>query len=55
MEQLNFNALLEREKLADEIKEILINFEKNKKILTIKRGIYIYGAPGSGKTKFILQ
>ena len=53
MEQLNFNALLDRKNLANEIKEILINFEKNKKILTIKRGIYIYGAPGSGKTKFI--
>lgn len=53
MEQLNFNNFLEREKLADEIKELLLYFEKNKKNLTIKRGIYIYGAPGSGKTKFV--
>ena len=53
MEQLNFNSLLNRESLANNIKEILINFEKNKKNLLIKRGIYLYGAPGSGKTKFI--
>jgi len=53
MEQLNFNILLNRENLASEIKNILVNFEKNKKDLTIKRGIYIYGAPGSGKTQFI--
>uniref|UniRef100_A0A6C0AY44 AAA+ ATPase domain-containing protein n=1 Tax=viral metagenome TaxID=1070528 RepID=A0A6C0AY44_9ZZZZ len=53
MEQLNFNSILNRENLANNIKEILINFEKNKKNLSIKRGIYIYGAPGSGKTKFV--
>jgi hypothetical protein len=55
MEQLDFNILLNREKLALEIKEILTNFEKNKKNLSIKRGIYIYGAPGSGKTQFIYK
>ena len=53
MEQLNLNLLLEREKMAEEIKNILIFFENNKKNLTIKRGIYIYGAPGSGKTVFV--
>ena len=35
------------------IKDILINFEINKSNLSLKRGIYIYGAPGSGKTEFI--
>jgi len=53
MEQLNFNKILNRENIANSIKQIIINFEKNKKNLLIKRGIYIYGAPGSGKTKFI--
>ena len=33
MEQLNFNSILKRENLASEIKDILINFEKNKKNL----------------------
>ena len=53
MEQLNFNKLLDREELANNIKNILVHFEKNKKNLSIKSGIYIYGTPGCGKTKFI--
>ena len=53
MEQINFNKFFDRENLSNKIKEILRNFERNKKDLTIKRGIYIYGSPGSGKTKFI--
>ena len=53
MEQLNFNQILKRENMSKNIKLILTEFEKNKKNLQIKRGIYIYGAPGSGKTKFI--
>jgi len=53
MEQIDFNFILNRENLVSEIKDILLNFEKNKKNLSIKRGIYIYGAPGSGKTYFI--
>ena len=32
-----------------------LKFEKNKKNLSIKRGIYLYGAPGSGKTYFIQE
>ena len=55
MEQIDFNFILNREKLVSEIKDILINFEKNKKNLSIKRGIYIYGAPCSGKTYFIYK
>ena len=53
MEQLDFNTILERETIATAIKDILINFESNKSNLSLKRGIYIYGAPGSGKTEFI--
>jgi hypothetical protein len=55
MEQLDFNIILQRENLANEIKDILKDFEKNKKDLSIKRGIYIYGAPGSGKTYFVYK
>ena len=55
MEHLNFNHILEREITANSIKDILLNFEKNKTDLNIKRGIYIYGAPGSGKTEFVLK
>tara|TARA_Y100000996_G_scaffold412425_3_gene398523 strand:+ start:17192 stop:18466 length:1275 start_codon:yes stop_codon:yes gene_type:complete len=53
MEKIKFNNILERDNIANEIKNTLIDFEKNKKDLTTKRGIYIYGSPGSGKTTFI--
>tara|TARA_B100000902_G_C27279459_1_gene900834 strand:- start:485 stop:1783 length:1299 start_codon:yes stop_codon:yes gene_type:complete len=35
------------------IENILNNFEENKNDLTIKRGIYVYGHPGTGKTTFV--
>jgi DNA polymerase III delta prime subunit len=55
MEQINYNQILDREKIAQSIKDILLNFEQNKNNLLLKRSIYIYGAPGSGKTLFVLQ
>ena len=55
MENINFNQIFEREKMKNEIKEILINFEKDKSELNIKRGLYIYGSPGCGKTKFVME
>ena len=33
----------------------MASFQKNKSDLTFKRGIYIYGAPGSGKTEFVIR
>ncbi len=53
MEKINIDKILERENIAKSIKNTLIDFEKNKKDLTTKRGIYIYGSPGSGKTTFV--
>ena len=53
MDNLNLNKILDREKIYGDIKNILIFFEKTKKDLLVKRGIYIYGNPGSGKTYFI--
>ena len=55
MDSLDYNLLLDRKKIYDEIKDILNDFEKNKSDLTKKRGIYIYGAPGTGKTQFIMS
>jgi hypothetical protein len=52
---INFNQLLERENISQNIKDLLINFEENKNNISIKRSIYIYGSPGCGKTKFITQ
>jgi dephospho-CoA kinase len=53
MEKLDLNCLLNRSEEVLKIKSILNDFEQNKKNLITKRGIYIYGDPGSGKTTFI--
>jgi hypothetical protein len=53
METLNLNKILEREKKASFVKEILTNFELNKNNMAFKKGIYIYGEPGTGKTSFV--
>ena len=47
------NQLLNRLEEEKIIKEALIYFENNKSNLLTKRGIYVYGSPGSGKTMFI--
>ena len=53
MEQLNLNTILNRDEAEDKLKEILSLFEKNKHLMQTRRGIYIYGSPGSGKTYFV--
>jgi len=53
MEGLNINKILKREENYSNIKEFLLSFEKNKKDLFFKRGIYLYGNPGSGKSTFV--
>ena len=53
MESLNINQCLHREEQKKEIKQILKEFELNKKNLLFKKGIYVYGEPGSGKTTFV--
>jgi SpoVK/Ycf46/Vps4 family AAA+-type ATPase len=55
METLNINNLLNREEEASKIKDILKNFELNKHNLATKKGIYIYGDPGSGKSSFVIN
>jgi len=53
MEHINFNSILDREHIAEKISSALLDFNNNKNDLLKKRGIYIYGAPGSGKTEFV--
>jgi DNA polymerase III delta prime subunit len=53
MENININKLLKREEKVKFVKDILTNFEANKNNLLVKKGIYVYGEPGTGKTKFI--
>ena len=55
METLNINNLLNREEEINKMKEILKNFELNKHNLATKKGIYIYGEPGSGKSNFVIN
>jgi len=55
MENLNINTLLNRNEEANKIKDILKDFELNKNNLSTKRGLYIHGDPGSGKTTFIVN
>jgi SpoVK/Ycf46/Vps4 family AAA+-type ATPase len=53
MDSLDYNKILNREEKASNIKETLKNFELNKNNLLFKRGIYVYGDPGTGKTTFV--
>ena len=53
MDKLNYNKILNRENISKQIIDILQHFNNNKSDLSIKRGIYIYGESGSGKTFFI--
>ena len=55
MEELNINKILNREEKEKEIKSILKEFELNKNNLLFKKGIYVYGDPGTGKTSFIIN
>lgn len=53
MNNIDFNLILDRKSISKNIKQVLRDFEKNKNNLLNKRGIYVYGAPGSGKTTFV--
>lgn len=50
---LNFNDILGRNELAAKFKQLLLDFNMNKTDLSVKRGIYIYGRSGCGKTEFV--
>ncbi len=51
----NMNKIFNRIEIENNIKNILINFQENCKNIQFKKGIYLYGSPGSGKTFFIKQ
>ncbi|NBR94949.1 MAG: AAA family ATPase [Proteobacteria bacterium] len=55
MDNLNINQILNRHESELKIKEILQNFELNKNNLSSKKGIYVYGEPGTGKTNFVMN
>jgi DNA polymerase III delta prime subunit len=47
------NRIFERETIYEEIRNILTDFERKCKQPNYKKGIYLYGAPGAGKTSFV--
>ena len=53
MNKLQINTILNRDEKVTSIKDILKSFEQNKHNMLFKKGIYIYGDPGTGKTTFV--
>lgn len=52
---MTIQKILEREHIQQEIKSILNSFEENCNNIFFKKGIYIYGSPGCGKTEFVME
>jgi len=55
MQNININNIFERDKIANEIKSLLLSFDDNCKNIKFKKGIYVYGSPGSGKSEFVMK
>ena len=55
MDNKLLNKILDREDVANQIKYIVQNYEENTKDIQYKKGIYIYGSPGCGKTQFVVN
>jgi len=51
----DYSDVLNRTSILKEITSILESFEQRKMDINFKKGIYIYGSPGSGKTHFVTQ
>jgi DNA polymerase III delta prime subunit len=52
---INMNSILNREEKAKQFKEVLTLFPTHKNLPNFKKGIYVYGEPGTGKTSFVLD
>ena len=53
MDKLNITNILNREGEVKQITHFLHSFNEKKNNTNIKRGLYIYGKPGVGKTRFV--
>ena len=53
MDKIDITKLLNRIDIENHIISLLKNFEENKNMINIKRGIYIFGNPGTGKSYLI--
>jgi DNA replication protein DnaC len=52
-QKIDNDEILERKEISKKIKQLLKDFDKNNQNILFKKGIYIYGSPGCGKTFFI--
>ena len=52
---IDFNEIFERTEIVAKVKRLLKEFNENRHDFSIKRGIYVYGSPGCGKTEFVNQ
>jgi len=52
---MNYSTILLRDNIVKEITDILTSFESQCNNINFKKGIYIYGSPGSGKTHFVVE
>ena len=48
-----FDEYLNRGDIRSQLKALMIDFDKNKHDILYKRGIYVYGQPGVGKTYLV--
>ena len=55
MNKCDINALLHRVNTCAHFKKLMADFETNKFNLIYKKGIYVYGPPGAGKTHFVIS
>jgi Cdc6-like AAA superfamily ATPase len=49
------NTLFERDAIAENIKSVLTSFSKDHANPSFKKGFYIYGSSGVGKTQFVIN
>ena len=54
MNSIEFNNILKRKEFENIIEDFLLNFN-DISINTVKRGVYVYGTPGCGKTQFVIN
>jgi hypothetical protein len=55
MEVLDINHILGREQLASSFVNSVNEFFHKRESLSVKRGYYVYGSPGSGKSEFVCR
>ena len=52
---ININHILDRDAIKNDFKKLLMDFDANHKNINYKKGFYVYGSPGCGKTFFVME